>query len=106
MERSRKWRELPERDRRFLRQRREIYRNAWPEEKRVIEGFFAQLRRLPPDRRRALKRRIAEWRGLPAAERDERLMDWSFYSRLAPEEQRVLQRFLFSEPPPRVPPRE
>lgn len=106
MERSRRWRALPERDRRFLRERREMYRNAWPDEKRVIERFFARMRQMPPDDRRALKRRIAEWRALPAAERDERLAGWRFYSRLRPEEQKVIRRFLFSEPPQGPPPRE
>ncbi len=82
-----------------------MYRNAWPEERRVIEKFFVRWRQLPPERRRALKLRIAEWRGLPAAERDERMMDWPFYSRLRPDEQRVIRWFLFSEPQP-PPPRE
>jgi hypothetical protein len=106
MERSRRWRELPERDRRFLRERREMYRNAWPDEKRTIDKFFARWRQLPPEGRRALQRRIAEWRALPAAERDERMAGWSFYNRLRPEEQGVIRRFLFSEPPAPLPPRE
>ncbi|MGE5664525.1 MAG: DUF3106 domain-containing protein [Deltaproteobacteria bacterium] len=106
MERSRRWRELPERDRRFIRERREMYRNAWPEEKRAIDKFFVRWRQLPPEGRRTLKRRIAEWRALPASERDERLAGWSFYNSLRPEEQKVIRRFLFSEPLPPLAPRE
>ena len=81
-------------------ERREMYRNAWPEQKRVIEKFFVRWRQLPPDRRLALKRQFAEWRGLPAAERDEQMMGWPFYNGLRPDEQGVIRWFLFSEPAP------
>ena len=106
MERTRRWRELPEGDRRYLMQRREMYRNARPEQKQAIDKFVVRWRQLPPDRRRELKSRIAEWRGLPAAERGDRMQDWSFYRRLRPDEQRVIRWYLFSEPPPPPLPRE
>lgn len=103
LDRRRRWRELPESERNYLRGRREIYRNAWPDEKAAIRKFFGNWKELPPERRQALKRRIAEWRGMPAAERDEQMMNWSFYRKLSPGEQRAVQRFLFSEPPQRPP---
>lgn len=104
LERRRRWRELPESERNYLRGRREIYRNAWPEEKRVIDKFFGRWRELPPERRQALKRKFVEWRGMQAAERDEQMMNWPFYRNLPQGEQRVIQKFLFSEPVPQPSP--
>jgi mRNA-degrading endonuclease RelE of RelBE toxin-antitoxin system len=105
LERSRKLRELPERDRNYIRERRDIYREAWPEEKRVIRKFVQRWKELPPAGRRILKRRIAEWRNMPVSERDEQMSEWPFYKRLSPEEQKVIRRFLFSEPVQRLGPR-
>jgi len=104
LERRRRWRELPESERNYLRERREIYRNAWPEEKAVINKFFRRWRELPPERRQALKRKFVEWRVMPAAERDEQMMNWPFYRNLPPDDQRVIRRFLFSEPVPQPSP--
>jgi hypothetical protein len=70
----------------------------------VIKKFFRRWRELPPERRQTLKRKVVEWRGMPAAERDEQMMNWPFYRDLPPDEQGVVQRFLFSEPVPQPPP--
>ena len=100
LERRQRWSKLPEEQRRFLMQRREIYRNAGKEEKRAIEKLFRRWRQLPPERRQAMRRNLAEMRNLPVPQRDERLMDWPFYRRLAPDERKAVNRFLFSEPSP------
>lgn len=100
LERGKRWEKLPERQRHFLRQRREIYRNAQPEEKRAIKKFFRHWRKLSHEQRHALRRDMAEMKSLSVTERDERLMRWSFYSGLAPDEQKAVNRFLFSELPP------
>ncbi len=97
---GREWGKLPKQKRRFLRQRREIYRNAQPEEKRAIKKFFRQWRELPHERRHALRRDMAEMKNLPVTERDKRLMRWPFYNTLSPDEQKAVNRFLFSELPP------
>jgi Protein of unknown function (DUF3106) len=100
LERRQRWSKLPEEQRRFLMQRREIYRNAGEEEKRAIKKLFRRWRQLPPERRQAMRRNLAEMRTLPVPQRDERLMDWPFYRRLAPDERKAVNRFLFSEPSP------
>jgi hypothetical protein len=100
LERRQRWSKLPEEQRRFLMQRREIYRNAGKEEKRTIEKLFRRWRKLPHERRQAMRRNLAEMRSLPVSQRDERLMDWPFYRRLAPDERKTVNRFLFSEPSP------
>lgn len=104
IERRKRWRELPESERKYLRQRREIYRGAWPGEKMVIDKFYRHWRGLPPPRRHSLKGKFREWRGMPASERDEQLMNWQFYRSLPPDEQKVMQKFLFSDPPARPSP--
>lgn len=98
LERRRAWRSLPEAERSYLRGRREILRKAGPEERRAIRKFTRRVRKMPPDRRRWLHRRIGELRNIPAAERDERLMEWEFYRGMSPAERRAVSRFLFSEP--------
>jgi len=103
LERRRQWRELPEGERNFLLQRREIFRDARPEEKVVIRKFFGSWRELPPENRQALKRRIADWRGMPASERNAQMREWPFYRNLSPGDQKVIRRFLFSEPPAQPP---
>jgi hypothetical protein len=40
LEHGRRWGKLPKQKQRFLRQRREIYRNAQPEERRAIKKFL------------------------------------------------------------------
>ena len=100
LEHERKWGKIPKQERRFLRQRREIYREAQPEEKRAIKKFFRHWRELPNEQRHALRRDMAEMKNLPVTERDERMMGWSFYNELSPDEQKAVNRFLFSELPP------
>jgi hypothetical protein len=103
MERNRRWRELPEEQRRYLKDRRELLKDAGPEDRGVVRTFFARMRSLPPEERSAARQKIREWRSLPPGEREEAMRSWPFYRGLSDRERDTLRWFLFARPGERPP---
>ena len=73
------------------------------EDRVVVRDFFHWMRSLPPEERRAERKKIWTWRALPSGEREEAMRSWSYYRGLSGRERETLRWFLFARPGERPP---
>jgi len=86
-----------------LKDRRELFREAGPEDRGVVRRFFARMHSLPREERVAARRKIWEWRSLPPEKREEAMRSVPFYRGLSDRERDALRWFLFAQPGERPP---